>query len=55
MGCTVPIILISAEDRTRRHDEALAAGAYAFLQKPFDGDVLVQAITAALNPARPPS
>lgn len=48
MGCRVPVIFISAEERTRRHDDALLAGGYAFLQKPFDGELLVNTITAAL-------
>jgi FixJ family two-component response regulator len=49
MGCRAPVIFISAGERTRHHDEALRAGAYAFLPKPFDGDVLVRTIAAALG------
>lgn len=55
LGCGAPIILITADDRERMHDEALAASAFAFLQKPFDGDLLVRTVTAALSSARPTS
>lgn len=52
MGCAAPVIFISAEERTRRHDAALLAGGYAFLQKPFDGELLVRTIAAALADRR---
>jgi FixJ family two-component response regulator len=52
MGCTAPVIFISAEERARRHDDALSGGGYAFLQKPFDGEVLVKTIAEAIADRR---
>ena len=52
MGCTVPVIFISAEERTRRHGDAVQAGGYALLLKPFDGKLLVRAIAAAIAERR---
>jgi FixJ family two-component response regulator len=33
----------------RRRDRALKGGAVAYLQKPFNGEMLINAIRAALN------
>jgi FixJ family two-component response regulator len=48
-GSQIPIIFISAHDDAGARDKALAAGALAFLRKPFDLEVLVQSINAALS------
>ena len=49
IGCTRPVILISAEAEVEQRREALAAGAFAFLQKPFDGQALIDTIAAAMR------
>ncbi|WP_341992688.1 response regulator [Azorhizobium sp. AG788] len=50
--CRIPIIFITAfpEDAVRRRAEA--AGAIGFLSKPFDGQAMIECLTAALE--RPP-
>lgn len=47
-GLGIPLIFVTAfpEDRTR--DRALAAGAFAFMSKPFDGEILLRTIERAL-------
>jgi len=46
-GSTVPIILITSHEDPQVRDRALAAGAVAFLQKPFDEKSLLNAVAAA--------
>lgn len=46
-GSKRPIIFISAEKQDNAADRALKVGAVAFLQKPFDGQALVDLINAA--------
>lgn len=48
LGCAAPVIFMSAQERGRRHQDPVQAGGYAFLQKPFDGELLVKTITASL-------
>lgn len=54
-GSNRPIIFISAEKRENAADRALKVGALGFLQKPFDGQTLVDLIngtsenTASMN------
>lgn len=50
-GATAPAIFITAFDSAEHRDRAKRAGATAFLRKPFDGSVLLDAIAAAA-PAR---
>ena len=45
----VPVIMISGRDPQQYRDEALAAGASAYLSKPIDVDDLVLAIRVALG------
>ena len=49
MGLALPVIFMSAEDRPGRTAEVSAASGFAFLQKPFDGQLLVDTITAAIG------
>jgi FixJ family two-component response regulator len=49
MGCTAPVIFISADERGYRNPGATRARGYAFLCKPFDGDQLLAAIESALT------
>jgi DNA-binding response OmpR family regulator len=45
----VPIIILTARDVSGNEARARAAGAYAFLQKPVDNDVLLETIREALG------
>jgi FixJ family two-component response regulator len=47
----VPIVFISAQDSADRRRLALAAGAFAFLAKPFDRQLLLDTIVAAMKSA----
>ena len=46
---TLPIIIITAQGDDKTQDEAVAAGAIAFLKKPFKEEVLLAALESALN------
>jgi FixJ family two-component response regulator len=48
-GRRIPIIVLTANGDGGARDRALAAGALAFLPKPFDADVLLGAVSAALR------
>jgi two-component system response regulator FixJ len=50
---TPPIIFVTARDETEVRAQALQAGAFAFLGKPFSDEVLLQAIRAILQPHVP--
>jgi FixJ family two-component response regulator len=45
----IPIIFITAYGNTRTRTQAMAAGALAFLEKPFDDDVLLENVRVALQ------
>ena len=45
----VPIIILTARDVSGNEPRAHAAGAYAFLQKPVDNDVLLETLRRALG------
>ena len=47
--CRIPIIFITAHGDDDARARALAAGAVAFLDKPFREEALLQAIDAALH------
>jgi len=48
-GAEIPVIFISAHEDSRAVEMALAAGAEAFLYKPFDDQDLLAAIDRALD------
>jgi len=48
-GNTVPVIFITAHDEVGVREKALAAGAVAFLRKPFDDELLVKTLRQALK------
>lgn len=48
-GCKMPIIFMSAHQDTETRENAFEAGAIAFLQKPFEDQLLVETIRSALN------
>ena len=52
-GRTPPIIFVTARDAAEVRDQALQAGAFAFLAKPFSDEVLLQAIRTILQPDVP--
>lgn len=49
-GLTAPTIFITAHDDAVTHAEACRAGAAAYFTKPVDGELLVDAINAAIRP-----
>jgi len=48
-GVAMPIIFISAHEDIRAREKAMAAGAVAFLQKPFEDQTLLDAINRVLD------
>ena len=48
-GHSIPVIIITAQGDDKNQDEAVAAGAIAFLRKPFKEDVLLAALESALK------
>jgi FixJ family two-component response regulator len=48
-GNRLPIIFISAHDEANVRERALAAGAAAFLNKPFNAELLIKALRAAVK------
>jgi FixJ family two-component response regulator len=49
----IPIIFITAHGDERMRMQALKAGAVAFLAKPFDDEVLLRSVRAAVEPGHP--
>jgi FixJ family two-component response regulator len=45
----IPIIFVSADDNPRTQDQALQAGAVAFLRKPFSEEALLGGVQTALR------
>jgi FixJ family two-component response regulator len=52
-GSGLPIIFITAHDELSSREEALKAGAVAFLRKPFDDEILMKTIREALSHGAP--
>lgn len=48
-GKTVPMIFITAHDEVGVREKALAAGAVAFLRKPFNDELLIKTMREALK------
>jgi FixJ family two-component response regulator len=48
-GNPLPIIFITAHDEAGVRDRALAAGAVAFLRKPFNDELFIKKLRVALN------
>jgi FixJ family two-component response regulator len=47
--CRIPTIFITAHGDTKMRMQALRAGAVEFMAKPFDDDVLLESVRAALE------
>ena len=48
-GNPLPVIFITAHDEAGVRDRALAAGAVAFLRKPFNDELFIKTLRIALN------
>ena len=48
-GNRFPIIFITAHDEVNVRERALAAGAVAFLRKPFNDELLIKTLRAAVK------
>lgn len=48
-GNPLPVIFITAHDEAGVRDRALAAGAVAFLRKPFNDELFIKTLRLALN------
>jgi FixJ family two-component response regulator len=48
-GKTIPIVFITAHDDVGVREKALAAGAVAFLRKPFNDELLIKTLREALK------
>ena len=49
-----PVIIITAHDEPKTRERCLALGAVRYLRKPFEGDVLLDSIDAAVRAKRKP-
>jgi FixJ family two-component response regulator len=47
----LPVVVITGRDTAEARQHSLRLGARAYLPKPVDGEALLQAIEAALNPS----
>jgi FixJ family two-component response regulator len=47
--CQIPVIMITARPDLSLEEKALAAGAVAFLRKPFEASVLIDSVEKALK------
>ncbi|GAU05484.1 response regulator transcription factor [Burkholderia stabilis] len=52
-GTGVPVIVITAYDDVAVREQALAAGAIAYVRKPFNDALLIKTVCAALGIASP--
>jgi len=52
-GSTMPIIFISAHEDTQVREQAMKAGATAFIQKPFEDKVIFDTIHSAFSKIPP--
>ena len=52
-GTGLPIVFITAHDEGAAREQAMAAGAVAFLRKPFNDELLIQTLNAALTDGDP--
>ncbi len=48
-GKTIPVVFITAHDEVGVREKALAAGAVAFIRKPFNDELLIKTMAEALK------
>ncbi|MGE8363648.1 response regulator transcription factor [Cupriavidus sp.] len=48
-GSGIPVIFITAHDETGVREQALAAGAAAYLRKPFNDEIFIKAVRTAID------
>jgi FixJ family two-component response regulator len=48
-GNKIPVVFITAHDELGVREKALAAGAVAFLRKPFDDELLIKTLREAVK------
>jgi len=48
-GSTMPIIFMSAHEDTPTREQAMKAGAIAFLKKPFEDQILIEKVNSVLS------
>ncbi len=48
-GSTMPIIFISAHEDAHAREQAMKAGAIAFLKKPFEDQILIEKVNSTLS------
>jgi FixJ family two-component response regulator len=53
-GSGIPMVFITAHDEAGVRQQALAAGAAAYLRKPFNDEVLIKAVRTAIDLAKKP-
>jgi FixJ family two-component response regulator len=53
-GANVAIVFVTAHDDPAAREQALEAGAHAYLHKPLDDEVFIGAVTAAIDSGRRP-
>jgi FixJ family two-component response regulator len=53
-GSGIPVIFITAHDEAGVREQALAAGAAAYLRKPFNDEILIKAVRTATKPSSDP-
>jgi FixJ family two-component response regulator len=51
-GSGIPVIFITARDEIGVREQALAAGAAAYLRKPFNDEVLIEAVHTTISLAK---
>ena len=49
-GSGIPVIFITAHDEAGVREQALAAGAAAYLRKPFNDEIFIKAVRTAIDP-----
>jgi FixJ family two-component response regulator len=49
LGKTVPVVFMTADDQPGVREKALAAGAVAFLRKPFDPELFIKTLNEAVR------
>src|ERR1700692_2403412 len=53
-GSGIPVIFITAHDEPGVRDPAFKSGAAGYLRKPFNDEVLIEAVRSAIDPAPKP-